>query len=151
MVAWWLARHPMRLRFVATVAVLLATIVACVEQPKTSPRRLSSGRDLEVIWMGLVPSNPTSWVLKYRTDIPISERPRVQCEVMALWPDFHAEAELSKATRASLWPNNFDREIKFDGWWPVVWSNRSTAFSFERTEAGDWEGVGGWTSAACGE
>ena len=70
MVAWWLARHPMRLRFVATVAVLLATIVACVEQPKTSPRRLSSGRDLEVIWMGLVPSNPTSWVLEYRTEHP---------------------------------------------------------------------------------
>lgn len=101
--------------------------------------------------MGLLASDPTTWVLEYRTDIPISERPRVQCEVISLWPEFQAEAELSKATRASLWPTNFDRELKFHGWRPVVWSNRSTAFSFELSEGGDWARVGGWTSAACVE
>jgi hypothetical protein len=132
---------------VLPLAALFAT--ACVHDPPTSLRTLASGQVLEVVSMGIVEGDNPRWVLEYRTRLPINDRLSLQCEALAVWNDVRTDADSSGATRAGLWPNNFGRELKFDGWTPVILSHKSTAFSLEKNDHGEWVRTGGWESANC--
>jgi hypothetical protein len=98
------------------------------------------------VYTGVI-GQPPGWVFEYRTRIPISDRDRLEQEVAALWPEIQGEADAAEVTRASIWPNNFSRQLKLDGWRPVVLSHHSTAFSFEKGSTGTWLKRGGWSMA----
>lgn len=110
--------------------------------------RQPSGRELEVISINVVGAGP-SWFLDYRTSLPISDVSKLECEAAAVWEDVRPQAETSGATRAYLCPNNLSSELKFDGWRPVLLSDKSTAFSLEKNPQGVWVKTGGW-GARCG-
>lgn len=137
----------------ASRAFLLGTLLTlgCVHDPPTSLRTLASGQKLEVVSMGIVEGDKPRWVLEYRTRLPINDRLKLQCEALTVWKEVRTDADGSGARRAGLWPNNFSREVKFDGWTPVILSHKSTAFSLEKNDQGDWVRTGGWESANCPE
>ena len=130
---------------------LLVLAGACSSGPPTTVRELSSGRKIEVVSMGTLEGDNPTWVLEYRTLLPLGDRERLQCEVVALWNEVAAEADRTGVRRAGVWPNNFGRHLRFDGWRPVMLSNGSTAFSFKKTEGGAWVKAGGWVPGECSE
>jgi len=128
---------------------VLVVEAGCVADPPTTQRILPSGRVLEVVHAGLIDGDSASWVLEYRTHLPMTDRRALQCEVVALWPEFRDEATSSGASGAQVWPTTFDRQLKFDGWRPVLLSHHSTAFTFGRDDAGAFVAKGGWSGSDC--
>ena len=123
--------------------------MACVSDPPTTTRVLPSGRQIEVISVGVVGDADGRWVLEYRTLLPITPHERLQCEVEAIWSDVKGEAENAGVRRAGIWPTSFDHELRWVGWRPVMLGQMMTAFSLERDGQGGWRKAGGWSATPC--
>jgi hypothetical protein len=106
--------------------------------PHTTHVKLKSGRDVEVIWSGMVNGPSPTWVFEYRTHILFADLKRLHQEAEAIWPDIEEQANRAGQSRASLWPVNFRRQVRFLGWRPVVLGQRMTPISFERSADGTW-------------
>lgn len=142
-------RATRRVTLPLLTVVVVATTACGPADPATTLRRLPSGRDIQVLSVGMVEGRQSAWSLEYRTHIPISDRKALQCEVATLWLEVRDEADRADAREARIWPNNFSRVLKFDGWRPVVLSHISTSFSLRKNENGVWETAGGWAETGC--
>lgn len=104
--------------------------------PKTEHVKLKSGRDVEKIWSGVV--NGRAWVFEYRTHVPTGDLKGLHNEAEAIWPGVKEQAERAGQSKASLWPIDFRRQVRFSGWRPIVIGQRMTPVSFERSADGIW-------------
>jgi hypothetical protein len=118
--------------------VLVVVLVACGPTVTTKKRPFSSGQEVDVISSGMVDA---SWDLDYCTHT--TTHGALVCEVEALWPDIQSDAEAAGAAKAHVYGTRCSREVRFDGWRPVVLSNKSTGFVFEKSESGTWRRKGG--------
>jgi hypothetical protein len=120
----------------------MVVLVGCGPTVATTRREFSSGQSVDVISSGTVGG---AWDLDYCTHTPTQGA--LVCEVEALWPDIRRDAEAAGTSKAHVYGTHCSREVRFDGWRPVVLSNKSTGFVFERDESGTWRRKGG---AVCG-
>ena len=146
------AKYQLRdLALSGAIAAALVFASACTYDPPTTVRTLHSGLKVEVVSMRVIDGPDPTWVIEYRTRIPLSERLRLQCEALSLWDELRTEADGAGVKQAGVWPNNFRRELRFDGWKPVVLSHMSTAFSLKKDDTGSWVRSGGWEAGHCSE
>jgi hypothetical protein len=128
------------------VALLGCLMLGCMEERRTTRETLPSGREIDVIHKGMVDETLGWWMLSYRTQIPLSDRERLEAEVIALWADIQPEVEGLGVKRASIWPTYIKR-VDFIGWRPVFGSEYSTGYSLERDAGGTWVKSGAWSDA----
>ena len=125
------------------IALWACLMVGCVPERPTTRETLPSGRQVDVIHKGMVDEELGWWMLSYRTQIPLSDRGKLEAEVTALWSDIQPEVERLGVKRASIWPTYIKR-VDFIGWRPVLGSAYSTGYSLERDAAGAWVKSGAW-------
>lgn len=137
-------KPPLRYAAVGLVVIVLAGFgwVALeflqFQNPRTTLVKLKSGRDVDVIWSGVVNGPPPAWVFEYRTRVPFADLKRLHEEAEAIWPDIENQADRAGQSKASLWPVSFRRRLRFSGWRPAVIGQRMTPVSFERSAGGTW-------------
>jgi hypothetical protein len=126
---------PPRLWFAVLAATALIAASSCSASPPGTPRRLPSGRTIDVVWSGVLGESDRVWALKYWSRVHIEDRAALDDEAAEVWATVQGEADASGATRASLWPLNLDTHLlHFDDWWPVYQTVHSPEFSFERDQ-----------------
>jgi hypothetical protein len=113
-------------------------LLGCEPTVATTKRAFSSGQEVDVISSGIVSDG---WDLDYCTRKPTHEA--LVCEVEALWPDIRKDAEAAGVSKVHVYGTRCSREVRFDGWRPVVFSNKSTGFVFQKDEGGTWRRKGG--------
>jgi hypothetical protein len=129
---------------VAVLAIAMLTLMAAAvvvlraNDPETRVVTLPSGREIEVIQMGIDSPASRVWSLSYRTYLPMNQPHRIACEVALVWNDVQTEVERAGAARAILAPENFSTQIVFAGWRPAVISHVSTGYLFVKGETGEW-------------
>ena len=116
--------------------------------PATRRLTLPSGREVEVIRMGLDDPASRLWSFSYRTYLPMNQPGRVACEVTLLWKDLQSQVDATQAQEAIVEPESFSKHLVFAGWRPAIISNVSTGYVFVKRETGEWAQQGG---PYCGE
>ena len=109
---------------------------------QTTRQTLRSGREVEVVWKGLL--GPV-WIMEYRTRISKRDQQELQSEADEIWKGVREEAEHARAEKARLSPVDFTSEIRFDGIRPVILKGLPTGtFILSRRPDGTWKKIHGW-------
>lgn len=116
--------------------------------PATRRLTLPSGREVEVIHMGMDDPASRLWSFSYRTHVPMNQPGRVACEVDLLWKELQSQVDATLAQEAIVQPENFSKQLVFVGWQPAIISNVSTGYVFVKSQTGEWAQRGG---PYCGE
>jgi hypothetical protein len=135
-------------RMSAVLPLAFAVLVGCGPTVSTTSRRLSSGKEIDVVSIGV---HDDAWDLEYCTHLPFSPREPLTCEAAAVWQGMAEEASASGASRAYIYATSCKRELKFVGWRPVVMANKSTGFRLLKDGNGTWQKSGGWGRVVCKE
>ena len=129
----------------AGVGVLLCALflsqVGCGSSTATTPRRLASGVEIQVISAGAVDG---TWQIAYCTRLALNPRGPLAQEVETLWRELRVDADLAGVRRAYLTPTVCASRIRFAGWRPVVLSDEATAFTLEKDKENVWQKKSGW-------
>src|ERR1041384_6962999 len=82
-------------------------MVGCTNQPAFQLHKLKSGKEIKVF--GVMPihfsNDSPALMLKYQTDLKISNRDALQSEVEEIWMDFKAAADNGKFSGAIISAN----------------------------------------------
>jgi hypothetical protein len=99
---------------------------------------------VEVLQIGVLEGGAPAWSMVYRTEIPLSDRGRLECEVAALWPEVQDRAKASGLPEAYISAVSFRKRVSFARWPPLLVTQERTAFFFRKRE-------GGWTVQECSQ
>ena len=80
-------RHEEHRRAIGILAAILS-LTAC-DNRVTTRHILPSGREIDVISSSFTSDKPPTWVIAYRTSIPIEKRDKLEAGLMELWPGIH--------------------------------------------------------------
>ena len=118
------------------VMLSLAVLVpsGCSTGPRTTPRKLSSGRTIRVISvapMTFKESGP-ALIFKYQTDLKVDQLQPLTQEVDEIWTDFKTEADKAGVSGVAISAN------EIPSGWPI-YRNKGYTFIYVRQSDGSWQ------------
>ena len=125
---------------IVAIAALIAGAFALLRPGGPATRRvtLPSGREVEVIHMGIDDPASRLWSFSYRTLLPMNQPGHIACEVAVLWKELQPQVDGTTARQATVEPENFSTQLVLAGWRPAIISNVRTAYVFVKLETGEW-------------
>ena len=120
----------MRLLLPPFLAILL---IACnTGAPPYQMQTLPSGKQLKVLGIGEIHSNgPPALMLKYQTDIPITDVSRLAAEADEIWPVFRVNVERGGFSVAVISANEPPHGS-------IITSNSGYNFQYSKSGDGTW-------------
>ena len=114
--------------------VCFAVLSGCSSQPALKTVTLPSGKTVRVI--NVMPirfsSGETSLMLKYQTDLKISDRTALQKEVDEIWSSFRTDAENAHVQSAIVSANEVPQGM-------IIKSGQAFNFVYQKNPDGTWQ------------
>jgi hypothetical protein len=114
-----------------------ALFAGCSSQPAFRTVTLPSGKAVRVLGVGPMRFNSgsTALMLKYQTDLKISDREALRKEVDEIWSSFRVDADKGNFQSAIISANEIPQGM-------ILKSGQAYNFVYEKTSDGQWQLVG---------
>jgi len=111
-----------------------AAIFGCSHR-QTTPRALTSGREIQVLRAGLFNN---SFLVEYCADIQRGDRAALGRQADEVFESFRSDVGRSRQSEALLWPTTCRWSVQWHGWRPAIVLEESTAFRYLLNPDGTW-------------
>ncbi len=120
--------------FLCIVLTGFLMVGACTQSqgPSYTTNTLPSGRVIKIAGTGQIdfPNGKTAWVVRYYTDLNLTDTVKLQDEALEVWNAFRNEADKSQLNFALVSANEMPTT--------TIPKNRSSNYLFKKEPNGDW-------------
>lgn len=128
-------------RHIFLLLLINTLLICCSSEPNYTVQKLPSGKEIKILNIGKMhfTNDIPALVLRYQTDIIITDTDSLRKEAEEIWPVFRVNVEKSGLSNATIMPTTVPIRKYF-----IFTTNKSYYFTISRNSNGTWQHNKSW-------